>query len=271
MFGLILVVVGLLNWGQTTFNYTGAPQTYTVPKGIGSISIATFGASGWTGGNRGGDGGYTYGELAVTPGQDLYVYVGGQGQLATGGYNPMGGGWNGGGDGMNTGNGKWAGGGGGATDVRTTLSANPMEPTSLNSRIIVAGGGGGSTNNGGAYGGNGGGLVGQDGGQTSSHPIGTGGSQAAGGDSGGELGQGANAVLGMSPWIGGGGGGYYGGGVSTAHGSGGGGSSYIGGVTDGTMSQGYNTGDGQVIITEFTKPTGRVILSYQKQIKRHFT
>ena len=141
--------------------------------------------------------------------------------------------------------------------MRTVLNADPMDPTSLYSRIIIAGGGGGSTNNGNGYGGDGGGLIGQDAGQTSSYPIGTGGSQIAGGNSGGGLGQGANGALGMTPWIGGGGGGYFGGGVSTAHGAGGGGSSYIRGVKNGTMSRGNNIGDGQAIITELAEPSGK--------------
>ena len=189
----------------------------------------------------------------------MYIYVGGQGQSATGANIPMGGGWNGGGHGMNNGvHADRVGGGGGASDVRTILNANPMDTISLNSRIIVAGGGGGSTKNTGATGGDGGGLIGQDGGQHFNHIIGTGGSQESGGLPYGGLGQGGNAALGMTPWNGGGGGGYYGGGVST-HSGGGGGSSYIGGVTKGTMSQGYNTGDGQVIITEFNKQSGRVI------------
>ncbi len=251
---LCLAVVGLFgstSWGQTTFNYTGAPQTYTVPAGVNSISIEAWGASGWTGSNPGGDGGYTYGELSVTPGQDLYIYVGGQGTASIGANNPMGAGWNGGGDGQNNGSSNVVGGGGGASDVRTDLNANPMDPTSLGTRVIVAGGGGGSTNNSGAYGGDGGGAVGQDGGQTVSYPYGTGGTQSAGGAAGGSFGQGGDAIpFTHTPWNGAGGGGWYGGGVSTAHCGGGGGSSYIGGVTAGTMTQGVNTGDGQIIITE---------------------
>jgi hypothetical protein len=235
---------------QTTFNYTGNPQTYTVPAGVTSISIEATGASGWTGSYPGGDGGYTYGELAVSPGQNLYVYVGGQGEVSLGANVPMGGGWNGGGDGMNNGSSNVVGGGGGGSDVRTVLNANPLDLTSLNSRLIVAGGGGGSTNNTNCFGGDGGGLVGQDGGLLNPYPNGTGGTQSAGGAAGGAFGQGGNAVSGsMTPWNGAGGGGWYGGGVSTAHSGGGGGSSYDGGVTAGVLNQGINTGNGDVIIT----------------------
>ena len=251
MCAAVVGFLGSTSWGQTTFNYTGAPQTYTVPAGVNSISIEAYGASGWTGSNPGGDGGYTYGELSVTPGQDLYIYVGGQGTVATGPNVAMGAGWNGGGDGMSNSTGSYVGGGGGASDVRTDLNANPMDPTSLGTRVIVAGGGGGSTNNSGAYGGDGGGAVGQDGGQTVAYPVGTGGTQSAGGAAGGSFGQGGDAIpFSMTPWNGAGGGGWYGGGVSTAHCGGGGGSSYIGGVTAGTMTQGVNTGDGYIIITE---------------------
>jgi len=233
---------------QQTFSYTGSPQSFTVPAGICSLSIECWGAQGWTGTNQGGRGGYSTGNLSVTPGQQLHIYVGGQGTVASGNMNPQGGGWNGGGNGQNNGTGSSVGGGGGGSDVRTVLNTNPMDITSLQSRIIVAGGGGGSTNNSNAYGGNGGGNSGQDGGQTSSFHFGKGGTQSQGGDSSGSLGQGGNGGPGMTPWNGGGGGGYYGGGVSTAHSGGGGGSGYIGGVSNGSMQSGIRTGHGQVVI-----------------------
>jgi hypothetical protein len=251
---ILTIFTSIIGFAQTTFNYTGSAQTYTVPAGVGLISIECYGASGWSGNYAGGEGGYTYGELVVTPGQNLYVYVGGQGVVSNTSYTPEGGGWNGGGDGQTNTATNAVGGGGGASDVRTIMNANPMDITSLNSRLIIAGGGGGSTNNSGCIGGNGGGLVGQNGWQYSTYPQATGGTQTAGGNAGGALGQGANADGTMTPWNGGGGGGYYGGGISTAHSSGAGGSSYDGGVTNSSMIQGGNVGNGYVVITELCAP-----------------
>jgi len=231
------------------FSYTGGPQTFTVPSGVTQVFIEAKGAAGWSGSWSGGEGGYAEGQLAVTPGQDLYIYVGGQGTGASGAYQPDGGGWNGGGDGQNNGGGASVGGGGGASDVRTVYSSNPLNSASLPSRVLVAGGGGGATNNSGAYGGDGGGLTGQDGGQHSGNHYGRGGTQSAGGDSGGGFGYGGSGTGSMTPWNGGGGGGWYGGGTSTAHSGGGGGSSYIDGVTTGTTTTGGNTGNGEVTIT----------------------
>ncbi|MBK8608455.1 MAG: hypothetical protein IPL84_00440 [Chitinophagaceae bacterium] len=68
-----------------TFNYTGGLQTFTVPAGVTSISIGAFGAQGTSGtpngaqaGGSGGMGAEVSGTLAVTPGQVLNIYVGGQ-------------------------------------------------------------------------------------------------------------------------------------------------------------------------------------------------
>ena len=66
----------------TTYDYTGSSDTYTVPIGVTSISIECYGAEGNVGlGAGGGDaglGGYAEGELAVTPGDILNIFVGGQ-------------------------------------------------------------------------------------------------------------------------------------------------------------------------------------------------
>jgi hypothetical protein len=77
----ILLVFSLASKAQvTTFLYTGAFQTYTVPPGVTSIQIETWGAQGGTGTGfdgvvgLGGRGGYAIGNLAVTPGQVLRVY-----------------------------------------------------------------------------------------------------------------------------------------------------------------------------------------------------
>jgi hypothetical protein len=150
--------------GTATFNFTGGIQTFTVPCGIDTIFVQTWGAQGGSGANgnssggptlggAGGLGGYAEGWLAVNPGDVINVFVGGQGATPTGGFN---GGANGGSQN--------AGGGGGATDVRVggTAEAN---------RVITAGGGGGGGRGGcesgtgitGGSGGSGGGGIGGDG------------------------------------------------------------------------------------------------------------
>ena len=251
------------------YTYTGAVQTYTVPSGVSSISVDARGACGgssyhYFGGiyyptdrNRGGYGARVACSLAVTPGQVLYVYVGGNGDSSniedyyyyTGTYYDSGlGGWNGGGNGTGDSDELYGGffhfsdygggGGGGASDVR-------VGGTSLTNRVIVAGGGGG-----GAFdcsgvnenrGGDGGGLNGENGYTCSSYyPTlnGGGGTQSAGGvgapylacgNDSGTLGVGGRADTCYYYYYdyggGGGGGGYYGGGAG-AFGGGGGGSSY---------------------------------------------
>lgn len=221
------------------FSYTGSIQSWLVPTGVTSLFVETWGAQGYsTTAYAGGLGGYTSGTLAVTPGEMLSIFVGGQGQVANVVNTPMGGGFNGGGDGVVWSNGggmTYAGGGGGASDVR--------RGTSLADRLIVAGGGGGATDNG-AVGGAGGGAIG--GNAIDGYPGGTGGTQASGGSIGGTFGLGGSGLPGNTGWVGGGGGGWYGGGASEAHGAGGGGSSYIGGVTGGLMTQGVRTGNGAV-------------------------
>jgi len=211
-----------------TFSYSGGAQTFTVPSGVTTINVQCWGAQGQN--SYGGLGGYATGNLAVTPGEQLVVYVGGQG------------GFNGGGTG-NVGN------GGGGTDVR-------QGGATLNNRVIVAGGGGA------AYGNNGPSYGGGDGGGTSGNPavwanngqLPQGGAQNGGGYWGGSFGVGANSDSNYSG--GAGGGGWYGGGSNnTGNGapvmnsSGGGGSGYVGGVTASSMQTGVQSGNGQVIFT----------------------
>ncbi len=243
---------------QVTFNYTGGQQSWTVPATcVSSVTLECWGAQG---GNSGAAGGYAKGDLAVNPGQDLYLFVGGQGG------NPSGG-WNGGGAGhssMST-----SGGGGGGTDVR-------LGGTTLNDRIIVAGGGGGrcalysgnfnftnageggglsgnsagTVNNGGAF------AYGGGGGTPSSGGQGGGSSPSSGSGSAGSWGQGGNGFPGTDATAGGGGGGYYGGGgggyqsVGTnIAASGGGGSGYTGTLSNASMQTGIRNGHGQIVIT----------------------
>jgi hypothetical protein len=229
---------------ETTFDFTGAVQTYTVPLGVTSIQIEAWGAQG--GGSEpcggpieddGGLGGFSSGNLAVTPGQILNIYVGGKPITNFGTSSP--GGFNGGGVA-----GQYGGGGGGASDVR-------VGGVSLSDRLIVAGGGGGGNagcpNHG--TGGVGGGYTGGNGISFLGWGTATGGTPLAGGigSSGGS--NGAFGVGGTGAYhVAGGGGGWYGGGGAYAAGAGGG-SSYTDGVTEGATLSGIRTGHGQIIIT----------------------
>jgi len=266
----------------TTFPYTGTEQTYTVPAGITSVRVTAVGAPGGAGnpgpdipGVAGGLGAEVTGDLAVTPGEVLFVEVGGPGGdgAVNGGGLP---GFNGGGLGGRSfgGDGSFGGGGGGGSDVRlcsTTATTCAPAASSIASRLLVAGGGGGGgaaqVNDG--FGGQGGdaaavGAPGQDrsggggGGATQS----AGGAGGAGGPCavataygmsglGGGLGAGGLGGYGIAgqddAWGGGGGGGYYGGGgggdgCESGAGGGGGGSSYgPAGTTYGTAMRGADT------------------------------
>ncbi|MDA7804324.1 glycine-rich protein [Crocinitomix sp.] len=79
VFILFFTYVG---WSQeTTFNYTGDVQYYTVPLGIESIRIEAAGAQGGGGLHDviGGLGATIIGDFVVTPGEVLTISVGGQG------------------------------------------------------------------------------------------------------------------------------------------------------------------------------------------------
>src|SRR4051794_22158087 len=98
----------------TNFSFTGAEQSYTVPSGVTSLYITATGARGGgptTGYGTGGRGAVAAGAISVTPGQTLYVQVGGIGGQPQGGFN------GGGAAGLRNGLSGW--GGGGASDVRT--------------------------------------------------------------------------------------------------------------------------------------------------------
>tara|TARA_Y100000591_G_scaffold60243_1_gene48734 strand:- start:615 stop:1445 length:831 start_codon:yes stop_codon:yes gene_type:complete len=230
--------------GSQTFSYTGAQQTFTVPSGVTSITIEMWGAQGGSGGyysnssycSTGGKGGYSTGNLSVTPGSSVYVYVGGQGEgFATCNTKMQSlpqnsGGWNGGG---NSFGGTYPGtGGGGASDIR-------YGGTSISDRMIVAGGGGGGGNsqnstrlsNGGAGGGTSGETMSTST-QFSLRTPGSGATQSSGNSNG--VGSSGNQNLSG----GGGGGGYYGGGTGNNSTGGGGGSGYIGGVSSGSTITG---------------------------------
>ncbi len=238
-----------------TFSYTGTVQTYTIPSGVDSVLLQVWGAQGGQGGpnNIGGKGGYSEGKMRVTPGQVLYIYVGGQGRgssLAEMLNGQCAGGWNGGGDGNNymsssgSSNGV-RGGGGGATDISlqgTAGSATWNTNNHLYSRVIVAGGGGGnlyfSTLSNTYSAGVGGGTSGGNGLTTSNSVAGYGGTQGVGGNNASSyanytnssFGAGASGSTGQYTLCGGGGG-WYGGGAGNAAG---GGSGYV--YTAGTAS-----------------------------------
>lgn len=259
-------------FGQVTFNYTGAVQTYTVPPCVTLLTVSLSGAAGGTASESsfatsdvGGDGGSVSGTLVVVPGQVLNIYVGGRGQDGSSNGGGGLGGWNGGGFGEAGYSGPpwtyFGAGGGGASDIR-------VGGVALANRVAIAGGGGGGAFNYFACcnydrGGAGGALTGAPG-WSGNVPGGTapggGGTQVAGGTGGtwggyctafpGTLGNGGNGcVSAIGNAGGGGGGGYYGGGAGCWAG-GGGGSNYVTGLASViTDLQGTQLGDGVVTIT----------------------
>ncbi|MDX2173442.1 MAG: LamG-like jellyroll fold domain-containing protein [Bacteroidota bacterium] len=228
----------------TTFNYTGGLQTYTVPAGVTSISVDVKGAQGGFGYNCPaaipGLGGRVQCTLAVTPGQVLNIYVGGQGVAGTASAGGAGG-YNGGGLGGTWSGGRCGGGGGGASDIR-------QGGTALANRVVVGAGGGGTgvNHSTGDAGGNGGGLTGTNG-LTGAY-LGGGATQLAGGTPNGASGVGGPGGTGQTG--GGGGGGYYGGGGSPWEG-GGGGSSFTNStvVSSVVHTAGFQSGNGEILIT----------------------
>ena len=248
------------------FGYVGTPQTWTAPSGVTSVVVTARGAQGSAGespvgisqgssavatsGGAGGRGGQVTGRIAVTGGSQLTIVVGGEGTVRAGGYN---GGGNGG---LGAASGDRAcgiinstiyqpcrgGGGGGASDVRDAGAG-------LDDRLLVAAGGGGG---GGGYAGYwpaqpGGNGNGDGSGPTSTNP-GSGGNGAqgtyentypptygrgGGGGGGGHLGgSGAESVA-----------------ADAAPSGGGGGTDHVAPVlTESTIVQGANTGNGSVTL-----------------------
>lgn len=243
---LALALAGPARATEAHFSYTGAEQTFTVPAFVTQIHVVAIGGTGADGGGTGGGGAKVVADIPVTPGQVLYLEVGGNGNSTAGGFN---GGADAGGNG--------AGGGGGATDLRTCPALGPCAD-SLGSRLLVAGGGGGGGEQSIAIGadpaGAGGvasGLTGGAGAENTTATGGGGGTQSAGGAGGfdknpdggvrtgdaGTAGAGGHGGPVTTPGIpggGGGGGGLFGGGGgggshnSNFSGAGGGaGSSYV--------------------------------------------
>ena len=125
-----------------------------VPAGFTSVHIVAVGGKGGASDpgqpvQPGGFGGIATADFAVSPGDTLYVEVGGNG-VDSGNPKNGAGGFNGGGS---AGNGVslGAGGGGGASDVRTSSRTAPTAQT-LASRVVIAGGGGGGGNTANAHG-----------------------------------------------------------------------------------------------------------------------
>lgn len=243
---------GCPDTGEVVFEFTGDVQDFVVPAFVTDVHVQVWGGEGGSTPAAllncgmtpavGGLGGFAEGDLAVMPGENLFVYVGGAG--GNDGNSP---GWNGGGSScpaMST-----CSSGGGASDVR-------RGGQDLDDRVIVAGGGGGGEYNcDGGGGGGGGGLVGDPG--TNGDAVaadGQGGTQLAGGTAGvgasdGVLGTGGNGSPDGIGHSGGGGGGWYGGGGGGVDGSGGGGSSYIDGVENGATIADQRVGNGVVVVS----------------------
>jgi Tol biopolymer transport system component len=253
-----------------TFGFTGAEQLWVVPDGVSKVNVVATGAGGGQGNSYqlggapapGGKGARLRADLPVTPGQVLYIDVGG---MATAGrcqgVAQCVGGFNGGGGSAISG-----GGGGGASDLRTMSSSTGTG--SLASRLIVAAGGGGGGSgeicsnrsaNGGAGGSSGSAGQTADRGGTGGG-AGTTSSGGTAGSPGGQAGTLGSGGLGGSDAGGGGGGGLYGGGGGGApvggglcvrgSGGGGGGASYAATpVTAVELTDGVGSGNGQLTIT----------------------
>ena len=218
-----------------SFGYTGSFQRYVVPENITNLIVDCYGAQGgaWKlAKSYAGLGGYISTQITVTPGQILYVYVGGKGSFETfGGYNGGGHARLGGGiDSCDTS-------GGGASDVRLFLN-------DIASRLIVAGGGGGAGTL--STGGAGGGIMGGSG-------TGLFGGHGGGIDNINERLRGTGIISqGIdSGYCGGAGGGGHHGGFGAHFGGGGGGSSYSVGPTLNDV-QGVQVGHGKVDIRLIT-------------------
>jgi hypothetical protein len=271
------------NTESKTFHYTGQGQQFRVPAGVHKITVDAWGAAGAASDTPGGNGGRVSATIPVTPGEKLFVFVGGTS------------GFNGGADGGTSShypkgclNDCAGGGGGGASDIR-------LDGSALGDRVFVAGGGGGAGGDDYSYssGSSGAGPLGGGGGRRiggRGRPAkfgahgGGGGTQSKGGHGGaggpgiyhGDEGQsgtrgtladggagGYGVPYGYVAGGGGGGGGYYGGGGGgggggwpssgvVPGGGGGGGSPYVeSSATNVHMWQGWKgaTGDGLVILS----------------------
>ena len=253
-----------------SFQYTGGIQKFIVPNRVTSIQVSAIGAKGGSGarGQAGGGGANITTTLNVTPGQVLYIVVGGDpGQSSTPAY----------GFGGSGGAGTYYGGaGGGLSGVFTSSS-----PANANALVVAGGGGGGAGNaldfnySGGNAGNNGTGTASNGNEPTNSYvvngryqygyaattsgpgqageaydvtpvTIGSNGNDISGGAAGSDNGIASwhGAGGGGAGWFGGGGG--AGGGAATGGGGGGSTKSSSGQHSFGTLN---TTGNGSVTIT----------------------
>jgi hypothetical protein len=239
---------------RLTFGAVGESR-FVVPPGDSRVTITAVGAQGAAGySSFGGFGAAVTGTVPVTPGETLYIEVGGAAS-------------NGGGGG-----GGAAGAGGGASDVRMLPRSDGLTPT--DSRLVVAGGGGGG---GDGFPGSVGGVAGSaptggtpspggggPGGSTSGGTAGTSDVGCSAADAGG-LGVGGAGGGTTCHGGGGGGGGYYGGGggggADAAVGDGGGaGSSFVEPASSGSSIEIASQAAGEVTLTyQIAPPTARVV------------
>lgn len=246
---------------ERSFAYTGEEQTFTVPSGVHKVHVLAVGGRGSEGvalfsatPGKGGSGAAVQADIPVTPGQKLYVEVGGNGTgfgpNGTGGFSGGVGGFNGGGDPGST----VGGAGGGASDVRICSASDPVCSEKLGTeedpRLLVAGGGGGgggggqiSTDGNDGDGGWGGSADVPEPGRPGRSVSGT--APAGGGGSAGTLSAGGTGGFGASQSgddgtaaLGGDGG------MAGAEGGGGGGGGYFGGGGGGAGSNGSGGGGG---------------------------
>ena len=128
-----IALIKPLGINTQVFSYTGVIQKFIVPNRVTSIQVNAIGAKGGTGarGQVGGTGANITTTINVTPGQILYIVVGGfPGQSATTKY----------GFGGNGGSGTNYGGAGGGLSGVFTLSS----PSNASALVIAGGGGGGA-------------------------------------------------------------------------------------------------------------------------------
>jgi hypothetical protein len=235
-----------------TFVFTGAAQTFTASVS-GEYAVELLGASGGNSGEAaGGLGAEVFGDIFLTKGEDLTLFVGGQG-----GFGLTSGGGGGGSfvfDGTDVlavagggGGGGIVGGSGGPglagtrgeTGIGRYGGAGGVDGTGGAGGVL--GGGAGVQTGSGGYGGNGAGFEHGYGGKFPNGGAGQGGVLGNGGFGGG--GGAGNSGGGGSGFSGGGGGG-------ELHGGGGGGGSYFAPLqfTDRYLKGGVNRGDGSIRI-----------------------
>lgn len=218
-----------------TFEYSGNQESFIVPSNVRLLKLEVWGAEGGSSNKaKGGNGGYSYGYINVSSGQELIINVGGTSIDGEAGYN-------GGGTGIVS----KSGGGGGRTDISL-----------LNNILIVAGGGGGASEYDGGFGGGGNSSGGR--GQNAGTCGGEGGNNGSGGKTlincdistfniGNNI-NGGDTSIASGKYSGAGGGGYGGGSSGGKDSGGGGGGAYIGGVFNGGGADGINSGNGKVKI-----------------------